>query len=90
MTEELLPMESLKDTVTGKDLYNCVINCLIRSGLRLDKLASITTDGAPSLTGKYSSLVKLMNDKIKEYFPLHSVLSFHCIIQESICKTFKT
>ena len=29
MTEELLSMESLKDTVTGKDLYNCVINCLI-------------------------------------------------------------
>ena len=83
-------MESLKDTVTGKDLYNCVINCLIRSGLRLDKLASITTEGAPSLIGKYSGLVKLMNDKIKEDFPLQSVLSFHCIIQESLCKSFKT
>ena len=90
MTEELLPMESLKDTVTGKDLYNCVINSLIRSGLSLDKLASITTEGAPSLIGKYSGLVKLMNDKIKEYFPLHSVLSFHCIIQESLCKSLKT
>ncbi|XP_068246864.1 general transcription factor II-I repeat domain-containing protein 2-like [Palaemon carinicauda] len=42
-------MESLKDTVTGKDLYNSVINSLIRSRLSLDKLASITTDGAPSL-----------------------------------------
>ncbi|XP_068224467.1 general transcription factor II-I repeat domain-containing protein 2-like, partial [Palaemon carinicauda] len=49
ITEELLSMESLKDTVTGKDLYNSVINSLIRSRLSLDKLASITTDGAPSL-----------------------------------------
>ncbi|XP_068234156.1 general transcription factor II-I repeat domain-containing protein 2-like [Palaemon carinicauda] len=49
ITEELLSMESLKHTVTGKDLYNSVINSLIRSRLSLDKLASITTDGAPSL-----------------------------------------
>ncbi|XP_038660110.1 general transcription factor II-I repeat domain-containing protein 2A-like [Scyliorhinus canicula] len=79
---------SLSDTITGKDLYNCVINSLIRSGLSLDKLASVTTDGAPALTGKHSGLVRLMNDKIKEEIPLHSALSFHCIIhQESLCKS---
>ncbi|CAI9725739.1 transcription factor II-I repeat domain-containing 2-like [Octopus vulgaris] len=87
ITEELLSMASLKDTTTGKDLFNSVINSSIRSGLTLNKLASITTDGAPSLTGKHSGLVKLLNDKIKD-FPLHSVLSFHCIIhQESLCKS---
>ena len=32
--------------------------------------------------------MKLMNDKIKEDFPLRSALSFHCIIhQESLCKS---
>ncbi|XP_066953353.1 general transcription factor II-I repeat domain-containing protein 2A-like [Macrobrachium rosenbergii] len=88
ITEELLSMESLKDTVTGKDLYNSVINSLIRSRLSLDKLARITTDGAPSLIGKHCGLVTLMNDKIKEDFPSHSVLSFHCIIhQESLCRS---
>ena len=81
-------MASLKDTVTGKDFHNRIINSLIRSGLSLDKLASSTTDGAPSLTGKHSGLVKLMNDKIKEDFPLHNALSCHCIIhQESLCKS---
>ena len=81
-------MESLKDTVTGKDLYSSVINSLIRSGLSLDKLVSITTDGAPSLTGKHCGLVKLMNDKIKEDFLVHSALLCHCIIhQESLCKS---
>ena len=87
ITEELLSIESIKDTVSRNDLYSSVINSLIRSGLSLDKLASITTDGAPSLTGKHSGLVKLMNDKIKEDFPLHNALSFHCIIhQESLPK----
>ena len=53
----------------------------------MDKLASITTDGAPPLTGKHFGLVKLMNDKIKEDFLLHSTLFFHCIEnQESLCK----
>ncbi|XP_029639488.1 general transcription factor II-I repeat domain-containing protein 2-like [Octopus sinensis] len=91
ITEELLSMESLKDTTTGKDLFNSVINSSIRSGLTLNKLASITTDGAPSLTGKHSGLVKLLNDKIKEDFPLHSVLSFHCIIhQESLLNLIRS
>ena len=35
-------MESLKDTTTGKDLFESVINSITRSGLSLDKLASIT------------------------------------------------
>ena len=81
-------MESLKDTITGKDLFEKVINSITRSGLSLDKLTSITTDCASSLTGKHSGLVKLMNDKIKQEFPLHRALSFHCIIhQESLCKS---
>ena len=48
ITEEFLFMESLKDTTTGKDLFESVINSIAMSGLSLNKLASITTDGAPS------------------------------------------
>ena len=78
-------MESLKGTTARKDMYNSVIRSLTR--LSLDKLANVTTDGASSLTGKHSGLVKLINNKIKEEFPTHSALSFHCIIhQESLCK----
>ena len=71
-------MESLKDSTTGKDLFESVIYSITRSRSSLDKLASITTDGAPSLTGKHSGLMKLINN----------ALSFHCIIhQESLCKS---
>ncbi|XP_068233533.1 general transcription factor II-I repeat domain-containing protein 2-like [Palaemon carinicauda] len=71
ITEELLSMESLKDTVTGKDLYNSVINSLIRSRLSLDKLASITTDGAPSLialSDKYSYQLTALRDEFIRRF----------------------
>ena len=88
ITEELLTMEYLKGTTTGKDMSNSVISTLSRSRLSLDKLACITTDGAPSLTGKHSGLVKLINNKIEEDFPTHSALFFHCIIhQESLCES---
>ena len=88
ITEELLTMEFLKGTTTGKDMYSSVTSSLSRSRLSLDKLASITTDGTPSLTGKHSGLLKLINNKIEEEFPTHSVLSFHYIIhQESLCKS---
>ena len=64
ITEELLSMESLKGTITGKDIFDSVMHSLKKSQLCLDKLVSITTDGALSLTGKHSGLIKRINDKI--------------------------
>jgi len=88
ITEELLSMESLKSTTTGQDIFNSVMHSLQKLQLCLDKLVSITTDGVPSLTGKHSGLIKRMNDKIQADYPLHKVLSFHCIIhQGSLCKS---
>ena len=55
----------LKDTTTGKALFNSGINGLIGSRLTINKFSSITTNGAPSLTGKRSGLVKLSSDKIE-------------------------
>ena len=86
--EELLSMESLKGTTTGQDMFDDVMHSLEKSQLCLDKLVSITTDGAPLLTGKHSGLIKRINDKIQTDYPLHKVLSFHCRIhQESLCKS---
>ena len=88
ITEELLFMESLKGTTTGQDMFDSVMHSLEKSQLYLDKLVNITTDGAPLLTGKHSGLIKRINDKIQADYPLHKVLSFHCIIhQESLCKS---
>lgn len=40
-----------------------------------------------ALTGKNVSLVKLINNKIKEEYPNHTLIPLHCVIhQESLCK----
>ena len=50
LAEELLCVEPLKDTTTGQDLFNAVENCVERTGLVWNKIASVTTDGARALT----------------------------------------
>ena len=88
LTEELLSVESLKDTTTGHDIFNAVNNCIERTGLVWNKMASVTTDGARALTGKNVGLVKLISDKIKAEYPEHTLLPLHCVIhQENLCKT---
>ena len=51
LTEELLSVESLKDTTTSKDLFHAVENCIARTRLEWNKMASVTIDGARALTG---------------------------------------
>ena len=51
LTEEILSVESLKKT-TGKDVFHAVENCIVRTGLEWNKMASVPTDGARALTGK--------------------------------------
>ena len=87
LTEELLSVEPLKDTTTGQDLFIAVENCVERTGLVWNKMASVTTDGARALTGKNVGLVKLIHNKIEEEHPDHTLLPLHCVIhQESLCK----
>ncbi|PVD28737.1 hypothetical protein C0Q70_11331 [Pomacea canaliculata] len=87
ITEELLSMESMKNT-TGQDLFECAVDCVETRGLSWDRMASITTDGAKSFTAKNKGMVKLSKDKLTTENPGSDVLSFHCILhQESLCKS---
>ena len=63
LNEELLSVNPLKETTTGQDLFNAVENCVNITGLVWKKISSVTTDGAPALTGKNVGLVKLMKNK---------------------------
>ena len=51
ITEELLSMESMKDTTTGGDIFECVGNAFRTMELPWQKMVSVTTDGCPSLRG---------------------------------------
>ncbi len=66
----------MTDTTTGKDLFNCLMSSLKRASLYLNKLVSITTDGAPSLRGKHVGLVNLRKLEIQKKI---SYTQFNCI-----------
>ncbi|XP_071200642.1 general transcription factor II-I repeat domain-containing protein 2A-like [Rhinoderma darwinii] len=88
ITEELLSMESLKGKTRGEDLYEQVSAVIERMKLPWSKLANVTTDGSPNLTGKNIGLLKRIQDKVKEENPDQDVILLHCIIhQESLCKS---
>ena len=87
VTEELLGLESIKDTTTGKDLFEHTVHCVEKNSLSWNKLASITTDGAKAFTGKNVGMVKLLKNKLKAEDANSDVMSFHCILhQENLCK----
>lgn len=85
--EELLEVIPLHDTTTGEDILDAVWKVLEENQLPLEKLVSVTTDGAPSITGKTKGFVALLSAKLKEKFPKKpSLNSFHCLIhQEVLC-----
>ena len=81
-------MESLKGTTRGEDLYDKVSAAIEKHKLPWSKLANVTTDGSPNLTGKNVGLLKRIQDKVKEENPEQDVIFLHCIIhQESLCKS---
>ncbi|KAG6921541.1 GTF2I repeat domain containing 2, partial [Chelydra serpentina] len=77
----------MKGTTKGYDLYKRVSGCLEHLKLPWSKLANVTTDGSPNLTGKNIGLLKRIQDKVKEDDPDKEVIFLNCIIhQEALCK----
>lgn len=64
-----LQLQLIKGTTTGNDLFREVNACMAMLGLKWDKLAGVTTDGCPNLTGKNVGLLKRMQDKVTEMNP---------------------
>ena len=60
VTQELLNLVSLKDTTKGEDVFLVIKKCLSESGLHLDMLRGLITDGAPAMIGKNKEAVKLI------------------------------
>lgn len=83
ITEELASLRSMKGTTTGNDIYGEFAKCISSLKLPLQKLANITTDGAPNMVGTNQGFVGVFNQK----HPVNSVIFLHCVIhQEVLCK----
>lgn len=78
--EELLCLITLKETTRGIDIYNAFKNYVIENKIPLQKLKSITTDGAPSMIGKKKGFITLCRDD--KHFP--KFLAYHCLIHQHV------
>lgn len=83
--EELAALQSLKGTTTGEDIFAKVYQTMEELNLDWSKLASITTDGAPSMVGMSQGLIGSMNREMEER-GLTAPLQVHCLIhQQALC-----
>lgn len=84
LTEELIGMSSMKGRTTGADILSSVLNLCSANNLDTSKLVSITTDGAPAMTGIQNGMVSLLRSHLGDQGK--ELLGFHCIIhQEQLC-----
>ena len=80
--EELLTLLPLKTTTRGVDVYTAVKSFFVEKKVPLEKLVSVTTDGAPAMTGRHAGFIAQC--KGDSDFP--SFLHYHCIIhQQALC-----
>ncbi|XP_070408070.1 general transcription factor II-I repeat domain-containing protein 2-like [Nothobranchius furzeri] len=80
--EELLTLLPLQTTTRGVDIYNAVKSFLVENEVPLEKLVSMTTDGAPAMIGRHAGFIA--HCKGDTDFP--TFLHYHCIIhQQAIC-----
>ncbi|XP_027230680.2 general transcription factor II-I repeat domain-containing protein 2A [Penaeus vannamei] len=85
MCEELAALQSLKGTTMGEDIFGKVHQTMEELDLDWSKLASITTDGAPSMVGMSRGLIGRMNREMEER-GLIAPLQVHCLIhQQALC-----
>ncbi|GBL87146.1 hypothetical protein AVEN_171016-1 [Araneus ventricosus] len=62
--KELLGLLPLSGQTRGEDVANAVQNCLEDNGIDINKIASIATDGARSMTGIHRGVTSILQKKI--------------------------
>jgi len=79
--EELVKLVSLQETTKETDICKAVVNTLSEANLDFSRIVSVTTDGAPSMTGKESGFINLFTKHVE-----HPLLGFLCIThQKALC-----
>nr|XP_039268376.1 general transcription factor II-I repeat domain-containing protein 2-like [Styela clava] len=77
----MLDLCHIKGTTRGKDIYEIVNLSLDKFNIDRKNIYSITTDGAPALTGQHNGFISLFKESVD-----HEILSYHCLIhQQQLC-----
>ncbi|KAK0154547.1 General transcription factor II-I repeat domain-containing protein 2 [Merluccius polli] len=90
VTEELLRVIPMCGQTTAQEIFRQLCDALSDAGLSWKRLAGITTDGAPSMTGRKNGLVALVQKKLEEE-GVEEAIALHCIIHQQAlaCKCLK-
>lgn len=85
VTEELLSVIAMHGQTTAQEIFRQLCDSIEDAGLQWKGLAGITTDGAPSMTGRKNGLVALVQRKLEEE-GVEDAIALHCIIhQQALC-----
>ncbi len=80
--EDLLGVTSLQTSTRGEDIYQAIKEMLRERGIEPKQVVSITTDGAPAMTGRERGAVARLREENPE------LIAYHCIIHQSVlCST---
>lgn len=71
--EEFLTLLPLKTTTRGVDIYNVVKDYFVEKKIPVEKLVSVTTDGAPAMTGRHAGFIA----HCKADPDFHKFLNYH-------------
>ena len=77
---KLIPM---RNTTTGKDIFDCVMNWMDEMNLDLSKLVGVTTDEEPAMVGEKNGFVALLHNHVGTE---RNLIKIHCILhQDALC-----
>lgn len=78
-------MIPMRVQTTAQGIFCQLCDAIVDASLPWKKFAGITTDRAPSMTGRRDGLVALVQRKLEEE-GVEKVISLHCIIhQQALC-----
>lgn len=79
ITEDLLHLAQLKGQTRGEDIYNEVLDTLNTFKVPLKKIYSLSTDGAPAMSGCNIGFTTLFKNSEETR---DDILTYHCIIHQ--------
>ncbi|TKS65945.1 General transcription factor II-I repeat domain-containing protein 2 [Collichthys lucidus] len=83
--EELLRVIPMHGQTTAQEIFCQLCDAIKNAGLPWKRFVGITTDGAPSMTGRKNGLVALVKKKLEEE-GVEEAIALHCIIhQQALC-----
>ncbi|XP_016898365.1 general transcription factor II-I repeat domain-containing protein 2-like [Cynoglossus semilaevis] len=86
VTEELLTVIPMHGRTTANEISRHLCDAIENAGLPWKRFVGITTDGAPSMTGRKNGLVALVVQRKLEEEGVEEAIALHCIIhQQALC-----